>query len=282
MPIERRELGKTGRQLSVVGFGSIAVKDESPEFAADLVAEAIDRGINYFDVAPTYGDAELKLGPALEPFRSDVFLACKTTKRDAEGARQELDQSLKYLKTDHFDLYQFHAVTTMDEVDAIFSDGGAMETFLDARERGQTKLIGFSAHSEEAAIAMLDRFAFDSVLFPLNYVAWHQGNFGPQVVKKVQETGTGLLALKGLAKRKWKEGEERIWPNCWYKPVESLEEAEQALGFTLSLPVTAAVTPGHAELVRLACDAAERLSDQGNQPPPAFSELPEMEPVFSS
>jgi aryl-alcohol dehydrogenase-like predicted oxidoreductase len=280
MPIERRELGKTGRQLSAVGFGSIAVKDESPEFAADLVAEAIDRGINYFDVAPSYGDAELKLGPALEPYRSDVFLACKTTKRDAEGARQELDQSLKNLKTDHFDLYQFHAVTTMDDVDAIFSNGGALETFLDAREKGQIEFIGFSAHSEEAAIAMLDRFAFDSVLFPLNYVAWYQGNFGPQVVKKVQETGTGLLALKGLAKRKWKEGEERIWPNCWYKPVESLEEAEQALGFTLSIPATAAVTPGHAELFRLACDAAELLHERGFQPP-TYSELPEMEPVFS-
>ncbi|MDA0836174.1 MAG: aldo/keto reductase [Planctomycetota bacterium] len=282
MPIERRELGKTGRLLSAIGFGGIAVMNESPEFAADLVAEAIERGINYFDVAPSYGDAELKLGPALEPYRSDVFLACKTTKRDANGARLELDQSLKNLKTDHFDLYQFHAVTTMEDVDAIFSNGGAMETFLEAREKGQTHLIGFSAHSEEAAIAMLDRFAFDSVLFPLNNVAWYQGNFGPRVVKKAKELGTGLLALKGLAKRKWKEGEERTWPNCWYKPVESLEDAEQALGFTLSLPVTAAVTPGHAELVRLACDAAERLFEKGNQPLPVYSELLEVEPVFSS
>ena len=280
MPIERRELGKTGRQLSAVGFGSIAVRDESPEFAADLVAEAMDRGINYFDVAPSYGDAEVKLGPALEPYRSDVFLACKTTERDAAGARRELEQSLINLQTDHLDLYQIHAVTTMEDVEAVFSAGGALETFLDAREKGQTEFIGFSAHSEEPAIAMLDRFAFDSVLFPLNYVAWHQGKFGPKLMKRVKESGAGLLALKSLAKRKWEEGEERIWSKCWYKPVENLEEAEHALGFTLSIPVTAAVTPGHAELVRLACDAAERINEYGFEPP-AYSEMPQMEPVFS-
>ncbi len=109
--IEKRSLGKTGEKLSMIGFGGIMVDKATTEESAIWVKEAIDNGINYFDVAPSYGNAEEMLGPALEPYRKDVFLACKTGERKKEGARKELEQSLKYLRTDHFDLYQLHAVT---------------------------------------------------------------------------------------------------------------------------------------------------------------------------
>ena len=156
--IPRRPLGNTGWQLSVVGFGGIVVMNEMPDDAKALVAQAIERDINYFDVAPSYGNAEQRLGPALEPYRKDVFLACKTQERTKAGAAAELQRSLERLRTDHFDLYQFHAVTTMTDVQTIFGPGGAMEAFLEAREKGQIRYIGFSAHSEAAALAMLDRF----------------------------------------------------------------------------------------------------------------------------
>ena len=150
--IEKRSLGKTGEKISAIGFGGIVVMNATPEQSSNRVAEAIDFGVNYFDVAPTYGDAELKLGPALKPYRKDVFLACKTQERKKEGARKELEQSLKNLKTDHFDLYQLHAVTDLKDVDTIFAKGGAMETFLEARNEGKVKYLGFSAHSVEAAM----------------------------------------------------------------------------------------------------------------------------------
>ena len=111
IPIAKRALGKTGEQLSMIGFGGIVVMDEQPNAAANLVAEAVDRGINYFDVAPSYGNAQERLGPALKPYRQNCFLACKTEGRKKDDSRAQLEESLRLLKTNHFDLYQFHALT---------------------------------------------------------------------------------------------------------------------------------------------------------------------------
>jgi predicted aldo/keto reductase-like oxidoreductase len=253
----RRMLGKTGETLSIVGFGGIVVKDETIESASELIAQAIGRGINYFDVAPTYGNAETRLGPALEPYRDSVFLACKTQKRDKIGAEAELQRSLERLRTDHFDLYQLHAVKSMAEVEMIAGPGGALEIFTEAREKGLIRYIGFSAHSETAALALLDRFEFDSILYPINWVCWYQGNFGPSVLAKAQEQGIGILALKALARQTRRAGEPQKWPKCWYEAVDSPEEAALGLRFTLSKPVTAAVSPSHAELLWWQCDAAD-------------------------
>ncbi len=263
--MQQRILGKTGHTLSIVGFGGIVVANEEPEAAAQLVAEAVTRGVNYFDVAPTYGNAEERLGPALAPYRAQVFLACKTGCRDRAGAEQQLHASLGKLQTDHVDLYQFHGVTRLEEVEEILAPGGAMEAFLAARDTGLIHHIGFSAHSEEAALALLERFPFDTVLFPLNWICWHQGRFGPRVLARATELGTGILALKTLAKRPWHEGEERVWSKCWYRPIDDPEEALPAARFTLSLPITACVCPGHVELFRLLCTAAERFSPLTSQ-----------------
>lgn len=255
--MERRKLGRTNVKLSIVGFGGIVVMNEDPASASSIVSRAIERGINYFDVAPSYGNAEERLGPALEPYRKSIFIACKTGERTREEAKAELNRSLRRLHTDHLDLYQLHGVTTLEEVDKIMGKGGAIETFVEARKEGLVKYLGFSAHSEQAALALLDRFEFDSMLFPFNWVCWHQGHFGPKVLEMAQKKGVGILALKSLAKRKWKDGETRRWPKCWYAPVDTPEEASMAFRFTLSLPVTAAVSPSHAELLWWECDAAE-------------------------
>jgi aryl-alcohol dehydrogenase-like predicted oxidoreductase len=251
--IEKRSLGRTGEMLSIIGFGGIVVKDATPQEAAADVKLAIDAGINYFDVAPSYGDAEIKLGPALEPYRKNVFLACKTGQRSRAGARTELEQSLKNLKTDHFDLYQHHAVTTLEDVDKILGRDGAMETFIEAKKEGKIRFIGFSAHSVEAAMALMDRFDFDTILFPFNYATWYAGNFGPQVLARAQEKKLGILALKAMAKGPWEKGADRSkYSKCWYEPLVTREDIKQGLRFTLSHPVTAAVTPGESELFRIA------------------------------
>jgi predicted aldo/keto reductase-like oxidoreductase len=200
------------------------------------------------------------LGPALEPYRDGVFLACKTGKRDAAGAEEELHASLKKLRTDHVDLYQLHAMKTMEDVEQVLGPGGALETFIRAREQGKTRFLGFSAHSEEAALALMERFDFDSTLFPVSWSSWLKEGFGPQVVAAASQKGVGILALKTLAKRAWQEDETHNWSKTWYKPVESYEEAALAVRFTLSQPVTAAVSPGHPELLWWACDAAETFS----------------------
>jgi aryl-alcohol dehydrogenase-like predicted oxidoreductase len=259
--MEKRKLGKTNEYLTVVGFGGIVAAGENPEDVKRYVAKAVEeKGINYLDVAPSYSNAEELLGPAIEPYRDSLFLACKTGQREAKGAEEELHNSLKLLHTDHFDLYQFHAIGSLEDVDKITGKGGALETFLKAREQGLTRYIGFSAHSEEAAIALMDRVELDTVLFPFNWVCWNQRNFGPAVIKKAQEKGLGLLALKALAKRKWKENEERRWNKTWYSPVDTFEEASLALRFTLSQPITAAASPSHNEFLWWMCDIAENLT----------------------
>ena len=258
--IEKRSLGRTGEMLSMIGFGGIIVKDATPAESSEAVKLAIYSGINYFDVAPTYGDAELKLGPALEPYRKDVFLACKTTERGRDGARKTLEQSLKNLRTDHFDLYQFHAVTTPEDVEKIFAPGGAMETYLEARKEGKIRFIGFSAHSVEAAMSMMDRFDFDTILFPVNYVTWNAGNFGPQVLEKANQKKMGILALKAMAKAPLPKGvENKDYPKCWYEPLVNPEDIKMGLGFTLSHPVTSALTPGDIRLFRTALNVSSSI-----------------------
>lgn len=258
--IEKRSLGRTGEMLSVIGFGAIIVRDATAQQAADDVKRAIDIGINYFDVAPSYGNAEVMLGPALEPYRKGIFLACKTQKRTKDEARKELDQSLKNLRTDHFDLYQFHAVTTLKDVETIHGPGGAMETFLEARKEGKIRFIGFSAHSVEAAMAMMDRFDFDTLLFPVNFATWHAGNFGPQVLARAQEKKMGILALKAMAKGPWPQGADRKkYPKCWYEPFTTPEDIRMGFRFTLSHPVTAAVTSGDENLYRIAMDLYDKI-----------------------
>lgn len=259
--MEKRKLGKTGEMLSVVGFGGIVVKDVTPDEASQYVTAAIEqRGINYFDVAPSYGNAEERLGPALEPYRNDVFLACKTGKRTAKEAQEELHQSLERLRTDHFDLYQLHAVTTDEDVQAILAPNGALETFVKARDQGLVRYLGFSAHSEEAALALIAAFDFDTILFPFNWVCWLKNDFGPQVLQAAADKDMGALALKTLAKRRWKDDEQRRWSKTWYAPVDTFEEAKEAFRFTFTRPITAGTSPGHYELLTWMCDAADQFT----------------------
>jgi aryl-alcohol dehydrogenase-like predicted oxidoreductase len=247
--------------LSILGLGGMLLVGMEQSSADRIVAEALAKGINYFDVAPFYGDgeAEQKMGSALGTRRNHVFLACKTLERSAKGAQKELDCSLRQLHTDHFDLYQFHAVSDMDEVEEIFGPSGAVETFIKAKRSGKVRYIGFSAHSVEAALAMLDRFKFDSILFPVNYICYARGNFGPQVIAKAKELDVTRLAIKAMAHGPWRKGEKKKYPNCWYRPIEDRETARQALRFTLSEGVTAAVPPGDERLFRMALELASDL-----------------------
>mgnify|MGYP001770770422 FL=1 len=256
--IPKRPYGKKGDQLSIIGLGGIVLARLPQKEADALAKEAYDKGVNYFDVAPTYWDAEERMGPAIKSFRGKIFLACKTTRRDAKGAQEELENSLRKLQTDHFDLYQLHGLSKMEELEQCFAPGGAMETFLKAREQGKVRYIGFSAHSEEVAREAIKRFPFDSALFPFNFVTLFKGNFGWELLKEAPKRGVTLLALKALARTHWQEGAKRL-EKCWYEPITDPKMAELALRFTLSLPVTAAIPPGDENIFRMALGLGERF-----------------------
>ena len=252
---------KDGIDLSIIALGGIVVCGLSQEEASRRVAVAYDRGVNYFDCAPSYfdGEAETKLGEALRPYRSKVFLAEKTMHRDAQGAREELERSLQRFHTDHVDLYQFHAVSSMDDVDKILAAGGAAETFFAAKKGGKVRHVGFSAHNAPAALRLMDALELDSVLFPVNVNAWENGGFGPQILAKAKAKGMARMALKALAFGKWpasmKES-DRKYPKCWYEPIDDREMARLALRFTLNQEVTAAVPPGDERIFDLALELA--------------------------
>jgi aryl-alcohol dehydrogenase-like predicted oxidoreductase len=259
-PLPRRRY-KDGIDLSIIALGGIVVCGLSQEEASRRVAVAYDRGVNYFDCAPSYfnGEAETKLGVALRPYRSKVFLAEKTMHRDAKGAREELERSLQRFHTDHVDLYQFHAVSSMDDVDKILAAGGAAETFFAARKEGKVLHVGFSAHNAPAALRLMDALELDSVLFPVNVNAWENGGFGPQILAKAKEKGMARMALKALAFGKWPTGmkeSDRKYPKCWYEPIEDHEMARLALRFTLNQEVTAAVPPGDERIFDMALELA--------------------------
>ncbi|MDE3062910.1 MAG: aldo/keto reductase [Acidobacteriota bacterium] len=260
-PIARRTLGRTGEQLSIIGFGGIVVMNETTTDAKNIVAEAVDRSINYFDVAPSYGNAQERLGPALALYRKNCFLACKTEGRKKDDSRKQLEESLRLLQTDHVDLYQFHALTKMADLDTVLGPGGAMETMETAKKEGKIRFIGFSVHSAETALAAMDRYHFDTILFPLNWVLFTQAGFGPQILKKAQEKKMGILALKSMAKTVWPADQKQIHPEpkCWYQPAAFPDQASLGLRWTLGHPITAAIPPGDERYFRLAMDVAQNF-----------------------
>lgn len=259
--IPKRALGKTAEQLSIIGFAGIVVMDNSPSFASNIVSEAVDRGINYFDVAPSYGNAQERLGPALQPYRNKVFLACKEEDWTKDGSAKLLEESLRLLRTDHLDLYQFHALSKMTDLEQIFGPNGAMETFEAARKAGKVRFLGFSAHSVEVALAAMDRFPFDTILFPVNFVLFSQAKFEPTVLDKARQKQMGVLALKGMAKTTWPDSAKNQHPHskCWYEPAAFPHEAELGMRWTLSQPITAAIPPGDERYFRLGMDVGQRF-----------------------
>ncbi|MGB9432776.1 MAG: aldo/keto reductase, partial [Candidatus Acidiferrum sp.] len=256
-----RRAWKDGIELSILAMGGIVICGMPQEESSRRVAEAYERGLNYFDCAPTYfnGEAETKLGEALRPYRNKVFLAEKTTMRDAKGARAELEQTLQRFHTDHVDLYQFHAVSSMDDVNKILAPGGAAETFLAAKKEGKARHLGFSAHNALAAIHLMDAMELDSVLFPVNVNAWENGGFGPQILAKAKSKGMARMALKALAFGKWPEEmkeSDRKYAKCWYEPIDDRQMAAMALRFTLNQEVTAVVPPGDEHIFDMAMEIA--------------------------
>lgn len=258
--LPRRKLGGTKEKLSVVGFPGLALVHYEQAKCDEAVKSAFERGVNYFDVAPAYGNGQCqqKLGVALQGLdRSKYFLACKTKKRDAAGAQAELEESLRALKTDHFDLYQLHHLVQPAQVKQALGPDGAMETFLKAKEQGKIRYIGFSAHTTKAAIQAMNGYKFDTVMFPINFVEFYNRGFGKEVLSLAQEQGAGVLAIKALSWGAWPKGEkkDREW---WYRSVEEARDVELAMRFTLSQKnVVAGIPPSFVDLLDRAIEAAK-------------------------
>jgi predicted aldo/keto reductase-like oxidoreductase len=258
-------LGRTGRKVSIVGFPGLALVHYEQDRCTAAIHDAFERGVNYFDVAPAYGkgDAEIKMGIGLQGIdRRRIFLACKTKMRDKEGARKELETSLKRLKTDHFDLYQMHHIRTPEEVKQALGPGGAIETLLEAKQQGKVRYLGFSAHTTKGALEAMNGFRFDTVMFPINFIEYFfieyfQMDFGKPILELAKKQGAAVLAIKPMCGGSWAEGAERTRRN-WYRPLEDEREIDMALRFTLSQkPVAAGIPPAFLDLLDKAIPVAQ-------------------------
>lgn len=269
----KRELGKTGFQVSAIGFGGVVssqhfdkavMPGDGQKQSDQAVSWAIEHEINYFDVAPGYGDAQLLMGNSLKPWRSSVYVACKTAQRRRKEAEQEMAESLKLLHTDYFDVYQLHGLTTMEELETCFGSGGTMELLERMKEQGDARKIGFTAHSEPVALRALELYDFDTVMFPIN---WHMNmahGMGSRIAKAVKEKGIGLLAIKSMVEKAWEEEEryQSIYPKSWCKPFYLGRDEElllAAMKYTLSFGADVLVPPGNFDHFRFAVDHIDEV-----------------------
>ncbi|OGO02106.1 MAG: hypothetical protein A2Y90_04795 [Chloroflexi bacterium RBG_13_52_12] len=261
--MEKRRLGKTEHMSSIIIFGSFALFRVTQKVADTALETALENGINHVDVSPMYGDAEKHLGSWFKRNGKKFFLGCKTHERRKKEAWESLKRSLDTLKVDKFDLFQFHGVDDVKTLDTILGPGGAMEAVLEAREQGLLDFIGITGHKPPNHNIALQRFDFDTVMFPLNRIhAVHPtdwNDFQP-LLKTARQKDVGVMAIKSVAKGIWKDSESGAHRyNTWYEPFDEASEIEKSLWFTLSQDITAAVLPGELQLWPMIFNAAEKF-----------------------
>lgn len=262
--MEKRRYGRTTHMSTLAVFGAAALYDLDQDLADQTIQKMIDAGINHIDIAPSYGHAEDRLGPWMPNIRKDFFLGCKTTERTKPGALCEFQESLERLQTDHFDLYQLHAVNTMKELDLCTGPGGALEGVIEMRDQGLTNFIGITGHGMDAPkifIEALRRFDFDSVLFPVYpaLFADHEYRKQAQTLLDICEVkDVGVMTIKSVAKEPWGEREHTY--HTWYVPFDEQEAIQQSVDFVLSHKLTHICTSGDYRIMEMVLKACEGYS----------------------
>jgi aryl-alcohol dehydrogenase-like predicted oxidoreductase len=280
--MEIRRLGKTNQMSSILTFGSAALWKVSQAEADTAIELAISHGINHFDVSPSYGQAEIRLAPWMEKHHREIFLACKTKERSKTKAWESIKRSLETMRIDSFDLYQLHGVNDLETLNVALGPKGALEAILEARDQRLVRHIGITGHRPFVLVEALDRFDFETVLFPLNRVlAAHRNDYTnfTLLLETAKEKDVGTIAIKAIAKRPW-ETTMRMY-RTWYEPFDEQSEIDRSLWYTLSQGVTTAAMPADLSLWPLVIDAAQRfqmltIKDQED----AAAEAEQYKPIF--
>jgi aryl-alcohol dehydrogenase-like predicted oxidoreductase len=259
--MERRRLGRLEHQSSVLIYGAAALSDVSQDVADRSVQEALDGGINHFDVAADYGDAELRLGPWMGEIRDRIFLATKTGRRDRESAWREINASLQRLQTDRVDLLQLHAVGDLGDLDTATGPDGALEAAIRAQEEGLVGAVGITGHGHDAPrthLEALRRHPFATVLTPLNRVLWRDESYRGDyqaLVEEVRRQDAGLMTIKTVSRRNWPQGAEHS-ATTWYEPYDDQATITAAVSWALAHDeVTGLATAGDVRLLGMLLQA---------------------------
>lgn len=265
--MEQRRFGRTGHLSTVAIFGAAAFWEVDQAEADIAMEQVMAAGVNHIDVAPQYGLAEERLGPwlARPDVRERFFVGCKTMGRTRADAGADLRRSLELLRTDHLDLYQLHAVTSFDELEQVTSPGGALETLIQAREAGTVRWLGITGHGVDAPLVFmeaLERFPFDSVLFPVNVVQMGRPDYrrdAEALLTRCRERDVGVMAIKAITREPW--GDQPETYTTWYRPFDEPEDIKRAVDFALSYEeVTGLCTAGDTRLLPMMLEACERAT----------------------
>jgi predicted aldo/keto reductase-like oxidoreductase len=256
--------------MSTVGiYGGAALSNAEQMEADTAVNLAIEYGVNHIDVAPQYGLAEELLGPWLARERERFFLGCKTMERTKQTAEAELHRSLERLQVDHFDLYQLHAITSIEELDKVLGRNGALEAIQQAKEDGLTNSIGITGHGYDAPEVFLEalrRFDFDTVMFPLNFVQYQDRKFrenAEELLRQCRFKDVGVMIIKSITRGPW--GEQPKTHNTWYQPFTAYEHIQQSVNFVLSQDVNGICVAGDTRLLPLVLEACEKYKPMSKE-----------------
>jgi predicted aldo/keto reductase-like oxidoreductase len=266
--VERRRLGKLGHDSTVLIYGAAALSEVSQDVADRSIQQALDAGINHFDVAAGYGDAELRLGPWMPRIRDQIFLATKTGEREVEPAWRQINASLERLQTDHVDLLQLHAVGDLDELDKATGHGGALEAAVRALDEGLVGAVGITGHGNDAPATHLEalrRHPFATVLTPLNAVLSHDPVYlaaYEALVEEVQRQDAGLMIIKTISRRNWPKGDDQRY-TTWYEPLDEQPLITAAVSWVLDhTEATGLATPGDVRLLGMVIEAEANRIDR--------------------
>jgi aryl-alcohol dehydrogenase-like predicted oxidoreductase len=283
--IEKILFGTTGHQSTRVIFGAAALGGMKQEKADQVLETILEYGINHLDTAGSYGDSELRIGPWMREHRKRFFLASKTGDRTYDGARDSLHRSLERLRVDQLDLIQLHNLVDEKEWETALGHRGALEALVEAREQKLVRFIGVTGHGTEVAAMhcrSLQRFAFDSVLFPYNFTMMGIPQYAADVealLKLCIERGVATQTIKSVARRRWQNDAERKF--SWYEPLRDPKAIRRAAHFVMSRPGLFLNSSSDATILRATLEAASQAAQR-----PASSEMEAdiarfaMEPLF--
>src|SRR3954465_5546933 len=262
--IPRAPFGATGHESSRVIFGAAGLGDVSKADADRALELLLEHGINHIDVAASYGDAELRIATWLR--EHEFFLATKTGERTYRGAREEIRRSLERLGVDHVDSIQLHNLVDVIEWDTALSDGGALQAAVEAREEGLVRFIGVTGHGlsvPEMHRRSLERFPFDSVLAPYNFVQMRDPRYAQTfeaLAGACAERNVALQTIKSLALRRW-EG-RLTTASTWYEPLREQADVDLAVHWVLGRPEAFLLTTGDVEILPRLLDASQRFEQR--------------------
>ncbi|MCL2394124.1 MAG: aldo/keto reductase [Acidimicrobiaceae bacterium] len=258
--IETREFGRTGHQSSRVLFGAAGIGRASQDEADAVLQILLEFGVNHIDTAAAYGDSELRIAPWMVQHRADFFLATKTGDRTGPEARASLERSLQRLGVDQVDLIQLHNLVEEDEWATAHGPGGAVEALAKAREEGLVRFIGVTGHGlriPRMHLRSLERFDFDSVLFPFNYALLQNPTYRADVESLLEVASAGNVAtqtIKSMARRRWEDQSEPH--RSWYEPIDDGAPVGRAVRFVLSQPQLFLNSSSDTRLLRSTLEAA--------------------------